>query len=199
MIVKAGQPDQPTPDLEAMPPWRCTSERYLELIASGTLGPSDKVELINGIITAMSPAGPEHSFVLMQLTELLASVMPHYRLLIQSTVHIAEGQVFDPDVAVLKRHDGDTYKHKHAGAGDILLIIEAALSSMRRDALVKMPIYAQAGIPEYWIVDIERQSLIVHRDPDDARYNTILTVRGQSPVQATSIAGLSIAPASIFA
>ncbi|MFN3167243.1 MAG: Uma2 family endonuclease [Phycisphaeraceae bacterium] len=198
MIVKAGESDQPIVDLEAMPPWRCSSERYLELIASGVLGPSDKVELINGMITAMSPAGPKHDFVIRQLTRLLASVMPECDLQIQGTVHIDNGQIFDPDVAVIKRYSDDTLKHRHAGPDDILLIIEAALSSMRRDAQVKMPIYARAGIPEYWVVDIENESLIVHRDPQNARYKSIQTYQGEEGVEAASLQGLSITPAAIF-
>ena len=198
MIIKADHPEQPSIDLEAMPHWRCSSERYLELISSGTLGPSDKVELINGIITAMSPAGPEHDYTIMQLTELLMPVIPAYRLLIQSTINLGEGQVFDPDLAVIKRRGEDAYKHKHAGPDDILLIIEVAASSMKRDAKVKMPIYAIAGIPEYWIADIENQSLIVHRDPQEATYASIQTIQGDSPVQATSVEGLSLTPAAIF-
>ena len=74
MIVKANQPDQSI-DLEAMPHWRCSSERYLEFITSGTLGPSDRVELINGIITAISPAGPEHDYTIMRLTRLIAPLL----------------------------------------------------------------------------------------------------------------------------
>lgn len=198
VIIKADQSDPGPIDLEAMPPWRCTSERYLELIASGTLGPSDKVELINGIITAMSPAGPEHSFVVMQLTELLMPVLPKHRLLIQSTIHVAEGQIFDPDVAVLKRHGGDAYKHKHAGPDDILLIVEAALSSMKRDAQIKMPVYARAGIAEYWIADIENQTLIVHREPTASGYGLIQKFTGETPVSPVAIDGLTVTPASVF-
>lgn len=199
MIVKSDYLDQRPIDLEAMPPWRCSSERYLDLIASGKLGPSDKVELINGIITAMSPAGPEHDFTIMQLTEMLAPLIPSYHLRIQSTVTLYEGQIFDPDVAVLKRHGGDAYKHKHPGPDDIPLIIEAAASSMKRDAQVKMPIYAAAGIPEYWIADIENQTLIVHRQPTEHGYGLIQQFTGQTQVSPESIQGLALTPASIFA
>lgn len=198
MIVKADQPDQPPIDLEAMPHWRCTSQRYLELISSGTLGPKDKVELINGIITAMSSAGPEHDYAIMQLTELLMPVLPKYHLKIQSTINLGEGQIFDPDLAAIKRRGGDSYKHKHAGPDDILLIIEAAASSMKRDATVKMPIYARAGIPEYWIVDIEDKSQIIHRDPQEAIYADVQTIHGDTAVQASSVEGLSLTPAAIF-
>lgn len=198
MIVKAEQPDHSI-DLEAMPHWRCSSERYLELIASGTLGTQDKIELINGIITGMSPAGPEHDYIIMQLTELLMPVIPAYRLLIQSTINLGEGHIFDPDLAVLKRHGGDAYKRKHAGPGDILLIVEAAASSMKRDAKIKMPIYAAAGIPEYWIADIANDSLIVHRDPTANGYQSLQTFQGDTKIQANSVQGLSLTPASIFA
>lgn len=199
VIIKADQPDPPAIDLEAMPPWRVSSERYLGLIDSGQLGPEDKVELINGIITAMSPAGPKHDFVIRQLTRLLVSVLPEHDLQVQGTIHIADGQIFDPDVAVIKHYSDDTLKHRHAGPEDILLVIEAAVSSMKRDAQVKMPIYAAAGIPEYWIADIENQTLIVHREPTDNGYGLIQKFTGDTPVNAESIDGLSLTPASIFA
>lgn len=198
MIVKADHPEQPNIDLEAMPHWRCSSERYLELISSGTLGPSDKVELINGIITAMSPAGPKHDYTIVRLTELLMSVVPKYHLNIQGTVNLGEGQIFDPDLTVFKRRDDETYKHRHAGPDDILLIIEAAASSMKRDAQVKMPIYARAGIPEYWIADLENESLIIHRDLQEAKYTSVQTIQGETAVQASAVEGLSLTPAAIF-
>ncbi|MEM9346323.1 MAG: Uma2 family endonuclease [Planctomycetota bacterium] len=199
MVVKADQPDPSTIDLEAMPHWRCSSERYLELIGSGEIGPGDKIELINGMVTAMSPAGPEHDYAIMQLHELLIPLIPRYRVINQSTIHLDEGQIFDPDIAVLKRRDGDAYKHQHPGADDILLIIEVAASSMKRDAQVKMPIYAQAGIPEYWVADIENRMLIVHRDPTDNGYGLIQKFSGDTLVEPISVSGLSITPISIFA
>lgn len=199
MIVKADQPDTPSIDLEAMPHWRCSSERYLELIGSGKLGPEDKLELINGIITAMSPAGPKHDFTIMRLTRHFAPLIDRYDLLIQGTVHIASGQVFDPDLALVQRRDDDTYKHRHPGPDDIPLIIEAAASSMKRDAQVKMPIYAAAGIPEYWIADFENQTLIVHREPTDNGYGLIQKFTGQTQVSPESIPALTLTPASIFA
>lgn len=199
MIVKSDYLDQRPIDLEAMPPWRCTSERYLDLIASGKLGPSDKVELINGIITAMSPAGPEHDYTIVQLTELMVAVLPKYHLKIQGTINLGEGQIFDPDVAVIRRYNNDTYKHRHPGPDDIPLIIEAAASSMKRDAQVKMPIYAAAGIPEYWIADIENQTLIVHREPMVNGYGLIQKFTGQTQVSPKSIEALTLTPASIFA
>lgn len=199
MIVKADQPDPGTIDLEAMPPWRCSSERYLDLIDSGKLGPGDKVELINGIITAMSPAGPKHDYTIMQLTRHFAPLLDRYDLLIQGTVHVDSGQIFDPDLAIVRRHDDDTYKHRHPGPGDIPLIIEAALSSMKRDAQVKMPIYARAGIPEYWIADIENLTLIVHREPTDNGYGLIQKFTGDAPVTPASLTGLTLTPAAIFA
>jgi len=198
MIIKADQPDQPPLDLEAMPPWRCSSERYLDLIDSGKLGPGDKVELINGIITAMSPAGPKHDYTVMQLTRHFAPLLDRYDLLIQGTVHIGSGQIFDPDLAIIQLHDDDTYKQRHPEPGDIPLIIEAALSSMKRDAQIKMPIYARAGIPEYWIADIENQTLIVHREPTDSGYGLIQKYTGESTVSPVTIQGPSLTPAAIF-
>ncbi|MEM1354471.1 MAG: Uma2 family endonuclease [Planctomycetota bacterium] len=199
MIVKADQPDHPPIDLEAMPPWRVTSERYLELISSGKLGPEDKVELINSMITSMSPAGPKHNAVVRRLTRLFGSVLDRHDLQVQGTVHLSNGQIFDPDITVIRLQNDEVLEDRHPGPGDIMLIVEAAGSSMKRDAQVKMPVYAAAGIPEYWIADIENQTLIVHRDPTDHGYALIQQFKGDTPVVADAVEGLSLAPAAIFA
>ncbi len=71
------------------------------------------------------------------------------------------------------------------------LIIEAAESSLRRDQQIKIPIYAAAAIPEYWIADLEREILIVHREPAEGRYASIETLQGDdivSPVSAPELA-----------
>ncbi|RIK82754.1 MAG: Uma2 family endonuclease [Planctomycetota bacterium] len=174
-----------------------TTEQYLRMIDAGILGPSDKVELIGGLITPMAPAGPEHNGSLLQLTEIFARVADRFGLLIQGTVRIAEGQVFDPDLALLRRKPG-AYRKALPQPDDILLIVESASTSLVKDRHVKLPIYAAAGIQEYWIADLERQVLHVFRDPQGDGYNSERALKGDQTVTPLACPDLAVRAADIF-
>jgi len=174
-----------------------STEQYLQMIDAGILGPEDKVELIGGLITPMSPAGPEHNSSLIFLTEMFAKVVDQYHLLIQGTVVLAEGHVFDPDLALLRRKP-EGYKRALPRAEDVLLIVESAASSLPRDRHVKLPIYAAAGIQEYWIADLERETLTVFREPEGVAYRTERTLSGDETIAPLACPELSLRVADIF-
>jgi Uma2 family endonuclease len=173
-----------------------STDQYLRMIDAGILD-DDKVELIGGVITAMAPAGPDHVGSLYALTECFAKVVNQFVLAIQGTIVIAEGNVFDPDLALLRRKP-EGYHKSHALAEDIALIVEAAASSYKKDRHVKLPIYAAAGIAEYWLVDLDRQTLTIFRDPDGAAYRSEQSFAGDQTVSPLACSDLSIRVADIF-
>jgi Uma2 family endonuclease len=173
-----------------------STDQYLRMIDAGILD-DDKVELIGGVITAMAPAGPDHVGSLYALTECFAKVIDQFVLAVQGTIVIAEGNVFDPDLALL-RGKPEGYHKSHARAEDIALIVEAAASSYKKDRHVKLPIYAAAGIAEYWLVDLDRQTLTVFRDPDGAAYRSEQSFAGDQAVSPLACPDLSIRVADIF-
>ena len=63
-----------------------------------------------------------------------------------------------------------------------MLVVEASESSLARDQKVKLPVYASAGIPEYWIADLEHETLIIHRDPQPGGYRLVETRSGDEVV-----------------
>ncbi len=172
----------PTADfVQIAPPHRFSTADYLEMIEKGVLGPDDRVELIGGMIVEMSPQGSRHNHFLMQLNRLFVPLWDRAIIAIQATVTIAEGAVFDPDFLLLRKR-ADGYKSVHPAAQDILLVVEAAESSLPRDQKIKMPAYASAGIPDYWIADLEREVLIIHREPDAGGYGMIDKRSGEDVV-----------------
>jgi Uma2 family endonuclease len=116
---------------------------------------------------------------------------------IQATVVLSDGAVFDPDFLLLRPRDGG-YKSSHPNAGDILLAVDAADSSLARDRKVKMPIYATAGIPEYWIADLDHETLIIHRDPQPGDYRQIETRSGDEMVSPLAAPDFSFAVRQAF-
>ena len=77
-----------------------------------------------------------------------------------------------PDLVLLK-HREDFYAADHPGPRDVLLLIEVAESSAQFDREQKLRLYAQAGVPEYWVFDLAQNRLIVHRDPVGQEYASV--------------------------
>jgi len=167
------------------------------MIETCVLGPDDHVELIEGIVVAMSPAGIPHNGFLINIVDLFAPLLGRFKFAVQATLTVAEGQVFDPDFMLLDRRP-DNFKSKLPDASDVRLVIEAAESSLPRDQKVKMPIYATAGIPEYWIADLAHETLIIHRDPQPGGYRQIETRSGDEMVSPLAAPEFSFAVRKAF-
>lgn len=136
--------------------WRIPLERYHELIDGGLLGEDDRVELIEGVLVAMSPKGPEHDAAVEWLTERFVT-----RLAGRANVRVQSALTFpgldfepEPDLVVVAP---DAPRPRHPSAA--LLIVEVAASSLSLDRRVKAPLYARAGIPELWIVDLAGEAI----------------------------------------
>src|SRR3989304_1664804 len=124
---------QPAADFPNFLPLRPFSTAdYLQMIEAGVLGPRDRVELIGGIIVDMSPAGIPHNRFLIHILHLLHPLLDRFSIAIQGTLTVAEGQVFDPDIMLLRQRSDD-YKTKLPDAGDVLLLIGGAGDYLRRD------------------------------------------------------------------
>ncbi len=167
------------------------------MIEAGVLGPADRVELLGGMIVAMSPAGPAHNHVVMRLNRLFSPCWDRAEIAVQGTLLIGDNDVFDPDLMLLRpRPEG--YREALPRPADVLLLVEVADASLRKDRQIKLPIYAAAGIAEYWIADIEHESIEIHRAPAGERYEQLSTVRDSERATPQAIAGLSVTPVEVF-
>jgi len=194
--------DNPTPSSvpPTLSPWRISNERYLEMIREGALGPEDHVELINGMIIDMSPAGSKHADVVDRLNELLFPIRSGHRVRIQSTLVVAEGQVYDPDFMLLKpRPASDPYANRHPRPEDVALLIEVCGSSLAKDREIKLPAYAAAGVPEVWLVDIENDTVQVCREPKGDTYQSTQTFKAGTALDALCLPRQTIDIDKLFA
>lgn len=161
---------------------RFTVDEYHRMGEAGILSEDDRVELLAGEIVTMSPIGPLHAGTVNRLTALFSS-----RFRTQVIVRIqnplllhTEDSEPQPDVALL-RPRADFYTRTHPEAHDVYLVIEVADTSVEKDRDVKFPIYARAGIPEAWLLDIVAARLEVHRHPTPDGYQDVHRFqRGQS-------------------
>jgi Uma2 family endonuclease len=132
-----------------------TVERYLGLVEAGVLSEDDRVELLEGVVVATTPSNPPHAAGVARADEALRPAIGK-RAHIRPQLSLVLGRsVPEPDLAVVPGSVGD-YDRAHPTTA--LLVIEVADASLKQDRLSKAAIYAAAGIPEYWIVNLATRS-----------------------------------------
>jgi len=162
------------------------------MAAAGVFSDDDRVELIEGEIIEMNPIGSRHAACVGRLTEILSRLAGGEAIVwVQNPVQINDYSEPLPDVALLKRRD-DFYAQATPQAADVLLIIEVADSSVDYDHSIKLPLYAQAGVAEMWLVNLPQETIEVYTQPLNAAYlETRFIKRGES-FMAKSIPNLTI-------
>lgn len=152
---------------------------YDALVAQGFLV-DEPVELLEGRLLVSSPEGDRHAIVIRRLTRLLVEAIPADEgdIGVGNPIALSDLSEPEPDLAVFPPATG--YRAGHPSTATLL--IEVSKSSLRRDRIVKQRIYAQAGICDYWIVDLRHDVVMVHRDPADDGYRTV-TQHGEGVLQ----------------
>ncbi|MEO6029602.1 MAG: Uma2 family endonuclease [Candidatus Binatia bacterium] len=142
---------------------RVTRERYWQLVEDGVIGPDDRVELLDGVIVAMSPQNPPHAYAVARLSRWLHAVVGNEGFVrVRMPLDVSAASIPEPDLAVIAGRIEDAATGHPTTA---LLIVEVAESSVAQDRLTKGPMYAAAGIPEYWLVNLREHCVEVHRQP----------------------------------
>jgi Uma2 family endonuclease len=154
-------------------PRRFTIDEYDRMGKTRILHEDERAELIRGEIVCMTPVGSPHMRCIGDLMQWLVTALSGRALVrIQGPIRIAPHSEPEPDVVVARLRE-DRYGNSHPDPVDILLVIEVADSSLAYDRGVKLPLYAEAGIPEYWIVDLRRRRVLAHRDPEGQSYRNV--------------------------
>jgi Uma2 family endonuclease len=129
-----------------------TVSEYHRMGEAGIFAESERVELIEGQLIAMSPIGSAHFAAVNTLNRLLIRAVGDLAVVsVQNPIRLNDRSEPEPDVAVIRPRD-DAYRSGLPGPADVLLIIEVASSSIDYDRGVKLALYARHNIPEFWIV-----------------------------------------------
>ncbi len=158
-----------------------TVDEYHRMAEAGVFHEDDRVELIDGQVVEMAPIGPRHAGCVNRLTELFSPLAGTIATLsVQNPVILAQHEEPQPDFTVL-RHRADGYAARHPKPADILLVIEVADTSVEYDRSVKILLYARAGVPEAWLVNLPADRIEVYRDPAGGGYADVTSVsRGET-------------------
>lgn len=150
---------------------RFSAEDFHRMAEAGILGEDDRVELIRGEVVELSPVGKRHMAALKRLMNALFPLQQAKKALlqVQDPLRLFPDTEPQPDLALLAYRD-DFYRERVPEARDALLVVEVAETSLDHDLKVKLPLYAKAGIPEVWVVDLVREKVHVFRKPQGEDY-----------------------------
>lgn len=151
------------------PIWPLSVDRYHAVIDAGILGPDDRVELLEGVIVEKTSKNPPHRFTKRATRQSLERLVPLGWYVDDEAPITLPASEPEPDVVVV-RGDSREYVTSHPRARDVGLTIEVAESSLDRDSVLKKRIYAAAGIPVYWIVDLNARRIEVFARPRNDQY-----------------------------
>ena len=126
----------------------------------------ERIELLHGQLVGMPRTDPKRASCIQRLTErLLLALISRATVRVRGPFAATEHSEPEPDIAVIARED-----HSRAHPSQAFLLIEVASSSLRRYRELKADIYAAAGVPEYWVVDVNAQTLERFTSPLDGHY-----------------------------
>jgi Uma2 family endonuclease len=148
-----------------------TVDEYYEMARVGILKPDERVELLDGEIVPMNAIGTPHLWCVTRLNRHFSGYPDRAVVLVQSPLRLSNRSEPEPDIVLAQL---DTPEDRHPGPQDAYLVIEVADTTLRTDLGRKRTLYARAGIPEYWIVDLQHERVEVYRDPSRGRYQTML-------------------------
>jgi Uma2 family endonuclease len=140
--------------------WRWSREDYRKLVELG-LFDDRRVQLILGEIIEMGKQGWPHAAALLRLIEVLRRVFPIGHFVSEQKPFPVGASEPEPDAAVVPGRPEDYADHPTVAA----LLVEVADTSLAMDTTTKAELYATAGVPEYWVVDLLNRQLHVFRDP----------------------------------
>ena len=171
---------------------------YHRMTEAGVLNEDSRVELIRGQIIDMAAIGAPHFRMVNRLTRLLVPLVGARGIVsVQNPVRLDDGSEPQPDVTILHARM-DEEDAGTPGPADVLLLIEVADNSLEFDQATKLPLYAEAGISECWIVNLQERAIEVHRDPEGDRYARVRSAGLGEPLDILLLPGLTLPTAELM-
>ena len=162
-----------------------TISEYHKMAEVGILTEKDKVELLNGEIIQLSPINSKHGGHVKRINKLLGKLLDDLAIMgVQDPIVIPDFSEPEPDISVLKPEEDD-YTTKHPTSKDVYFLIEVSDSTLYLDRTVKLPIYAEAKIKEYWIVNLVDNSIEVYKNPQKDNYDNKSTYHIGDEIELT--------------
>lgn len=182
----------PTANIDVLDTKTWTVEEYHYMAEVGLLQADERVELLGGEIVKMSPIKSPHAGCVDFLNQWLVRYLGDRGIIrVQNPIALDERSEPEPDLTILK-FDPNYYRVQHPTAEDVLCLIEVADTTLRKDREVKLKLYAESGIPEYWIVNLNDHSIEVYTEPRGGEYDHRRVYHRTDVLETPTVQGLKV-------
>jgi Uma2 family endonuclease len=169
-----------------------TVAEYHRMAEAGIFGVDERVELLAGNIIWMIAKGTAHRSAVGRTDKLLQNRLGNRAWVsIQDPITLNEQSEPEPDIAVVKVDPLD-YADHHPAPSEVYLIIEVANSSLQLDCETKAKAYSQAGITDYWVLDVVNRQLHVFREPTQTGYKNIVILAEDATISPLAFPDVQI-------
>lgn len=183
-------------ELEKLPrivPKRFRVEDFRRMTEAGILPEESGWEIIDGYLIDKMSIGSKHASKVKKLNRKLTNLFNENEAVIsvQDPIHIDEFNEPEPDIMLLKPRD-DFYEESHPTPKDVLLLIEVSNSTIEFDRDIKKTIYAEAGIVEYWIVNLPDETVEVYSQLKNGNYHLVRIVEKGEMIESNAVEKLKL-------
>jgi Uma2 family endonuclease len=158
---------------------RFSVDEYYKMIELGMLKDYEKSEIIEGELIQKMPIGDKHTSTVNWLNRILGqNISDDILIQVQNPVRLSDYDELQPDLSLadLTKFDG----RRKPKADEVLLVIEVSDATLRYDRNTKLSLYAEAEIPEGWIVNLPNDIIEIHQKPSNGIYQlTKIFKRGE--------------------
>jgi len=177
---------------------RFTIDDLERMVRAGILREDARIELIEGELLDMNPIGWAHQACVDWLTAFLVRQLGDRAIVrAQGPIRLSDRSLPQPDLTLL-RPRSDYYRREGPVASDVLLLVEVSDTTLAYDRDVKVPLYARAGIPEVWLVDLAGEQVLVFREPDAGEYRVSAAIRSGEQVSPLAFPDLTVDVAALL-
>jgi len=165
----------------------------------GILNPNERTELIAGQITLMAAKGTPHVTALRLLGNALNALLAEHPIFVstQDPIQLDDFSEPEPDLAIIKGTVLDYGEH-HPRPEQVYLVVEVADSTLKQDCEIKDKLYAQAGITEYWVLDLRNRQLHIFQKPTSTGYTRHLILSEPNQIAPLAFPNLTLSLTSIL-
>lgn len=173
-------------------------DEYHRMLHAGIIAPDERVELIAGQVIPMSAKNPPHAATTLCASDYLKQLLADVALVrVQDPVQLNQYSEPEPDIAIV-RIEPRKYIDHHPAPDEVFLLIEVADTTLETDRRQKAPLYAQAGISEYWILDVNKFQVYVFREPSGETYTQELILGENATLSLVAFPEIDIQISQLF-
>ena len=170
---------------------RFSVDEYYKMIELGMLKDYEKAEIIDGELIQKMTIGDKHASVVNILNRFfIKNVSDDVLVSVQNPLRISDYNEPEPDIVLsdLTKYDGK----RHPRPEEVVLVVEVSDATLKYDRDVKLPLYAEAGIAEVWIVNLKKNIVEIHQNPFSDIYQTVKIYKSGETIDLQNFPSLKL-------